>query len=106
MLSARTVVYAAVELLGYASVSLTLETARSRNLASASFYLLSKLAIQLVNETDGKFRVLENSKLDLIRCRSTFTDTVVRVCSLPIRRPAIFAAAVCSSGTSGKALLL
>ena len=58
--------YAAVELLGYASISLTLETARSRNLASASFYLLSKLAIQLVNETDGKFRVLENSKLDLI----------------------------------------
>ena len=59
-------VYAAVELLGYASISLTLETARSRNLVSASFYLLSKLAIQLVNETDGKFRVLENSKLDLI----------------------------------------
>ena len=33
--------------------------ARSRNLASASFYLLSKLPIQLVNETDGKGTVLK-----------------------------------------------
>ena len=60
---------AAVELLGQASASLTLETARSRNLASASFYSLSKLAVQLVNETVGKFRVLENSKLNLLKKR-------------------------------------
>ena len=37
---------AAVELLRLASVSLTLETAHGRNLASASFYLSSKLATQ------------------------------------------------------------
>ena len=54
MLSARTRPLAAVELLGYASVSLTLETARSRNLASASFDSRSKLAIQLARETVGK----------------------------------------------------
>ena len=63
-------VCAAVELLGQASVSLTFETARSRNLASASFYLLSKLAVQSANETVGKGAVQKlqflNSFLDFI----------------------------------------
>jgi len=47
-------VYAAVELLEQASVSLTLETARSRNLAFAHFYSFSKLPISALHETDGK----------------------------------------------------
>ena len=57
---------AAVELLGHAFVSLTLEAAHSRNLAFAYCYSFSKLPIQLMHETVGKFRVLENSKLNLI----------------------------------------
>jgi len=48
---------AAVELLGQAYASITLEATRSRNLASAQFYLLSKLAVQSEHKTDGKFRV-------------------------------------------------
>ena len=48
---------AAVELLGQAYASITLEATRSRNLASAQFYLPSKLAVQSEHKTDGKFRV-------------------------------------------------
>ena len=58
--------YTAVEISGQASVRLTLETVRSRKLASAYCYLCSKRVIYLVYETDGKFRVLENSKLNLV----------------------------------------
>ena len=60
-------VYAAVELLKQASVSLTLETARGRNLVSTQYYLFSKIAIHLICGQDGRFRVLENSKLILIK---------------------------------------
>ena len=84
-------VYAAVELLGYASASLTLETARSRNLASASFYLLSKLAIQLVRETDGwkisSFRKLEIEPIGWFRRRIAQENRAytLKTCSLRSR---------------------
>ena len=49
--------YAAVELLGQASVSLTLETARSRNLAVSIILFIFKTRHLLIPQTVGKFRV-------------------------------------------------
>ena len=71
--------YAAVELLEQASASLTLETARSRNLAFEHFYSFSKLAIPALCETGGKFRVLKNSKLNLLISISYNLDSDIEV---------------------------
>lgn len=57
----------AVELLRQASVSITLETARSQNLVSTSFYLFLKLVLYTMHEMGRKFRVLANSKFGLYK---------------------------------------
>ena len=49
----------------------------SRNLAFTHFYSFSKLNIPALHETDGKFRVLENSKLNPVKifCSINYIQT-------------------------------